>query len=882
MTTLQIKDPNDGDVFEVPITKDARVFRQLGGEHYVELSFDSDKTLPLIRGCYVYIPSLSIFRYFLKNDATPEPITDVRGYKYVLKFYAFEHYMEACQLKWLTYGENNAITKRELTFSLTTSLSKYAKLIANNMNDHLGTTLWTFAEMTGDKYTKDMKELSFDGVSCWKAIGDIANAFGVEWWVEHAKMQAVIHFGKCEVDGETTPIREGEIVNRYPAAKRGENDNFATRYYIYGGTQNIPADYGGEYDSSTTNHISEKHLRPRDTNGNIIDYFDVVEVDNGQQVIEKTIILNDVFPKAETTIKEGDITTEGRTINGEDNVPIYLVATDKKPDLLGILGIHFTSGALMGRTFDAKIREEFFTEENNVTTIKTKIEIIPIIEGSAGAYQTVIPNKNLEPQKGDKYILTGVALDNDKIKAAEVVLYERGVALAKEYYADTNVYDCPVNPVYCKENNIVFDLGQKVQLLGAQFGEQGRYSRVQGYERKLYNPYIAIYNIGDNRIYSRYNVIETNLKVQQAESKKQQDKKDTNLKIQTLWGSSEQQVIALQNAVNELRGKDGDDADSTSIVGAKLYADNAAKREAALVVSKGLKSDANNQSVPADTADDNTVIGSKRYAEKLTKESNRLMIAGKQSDITTLGFRIIPSDEFKEKYNPTLSLSDNSVALLDNEASKYKGITVFVDKAYSLDKISQKAVTDDPVVLLEPLKMDLNPNDVLISDGVKWRKIANTTIAKQSGDISKTKLVQLLTIKEDNDEETFTPLATSTDLSNIEARVSKVEAEATATQRRPTVPQNAPIELVPNLLYDYGMASYDSITLPNLRDGDSSYDNKWMVRFVVGSSDRLTIPFDVFWKDGKAPSWSSWCICEITFTRDADGLYIMGEWKIYK
>lgn len=794
MTSITIYSPDGEVVHKVPITKDARVFRQLGGEHYVELSFDSDKILPLTRGCSVYIQSLSPFSYSLKNDATPEPITDVRGYKYVLKFYAYEHYMEACQLKWLTYGEDNAITKRELTFSLTTSLKEYAKLIVANMNDHLDTDQWTIVEdeMEGDKYTKDMKELSFDGVSCWKAIGDIANAFGVEWWVEHTKLYAVIHFGKCEVGDKAKEIREGEIVNRFPAAKRGENDNYATRYYIYGGTQNLPADYDVENGSSTTNHISEKRLRPRVslTSKNIIDYFDVVEVDNGQQVIEKTIILNDVFPKAETTIKKGDITTEQRTINGEDNVPIYLVATDKKPDLLGILGIHFTSGALMGRTFDAKIREEFFTEENNVTTIKTKIEIIPIIEGSAGAYQTVIPNDNLKPQQGDKYILTGVALEDTYIENAEVELYKQGTTLANEYYADTNVYDCPVNPVYCKENKIVFDLGQKVQLLGAQFGEQGRYSRVQGYERKLYNPYIATYNIGDNRIYSRYNVIESNLKVQQAESKKQQDKKDTNLKIQTLWGSSEQQVIALQNAVNELRGKDGDDADSTSIVGAKLYADNAAKKEASLVVSKGLKFDDNNQSVPADTADDNTVIGSKRYAEKLTKESNRLMIAGKQSDITTLGFRIIPSDEFKEKYNPTLSLSDNSVALLDNEASKYKGITVFVDKAYSLDKISQKAVTDNPSVLLEPLKMDLNPNDVLISDGVKWRKITNTTIAKQSGDISKTKLVQLLTIKEDNDEETFTPLATSTDLSNLEARVSKVERRVTIAVVTPTENNN--------------------------------------------------------------------------------------------
>lgn len=788
MTTLQIKDPNGGDVFEAPITKDARVFRQLGGEHYVELSFDSDKILPLTRGCYVHIPSLSDFHYFLKNDATPEPITDVRGYKYVLKFYAHEHYMEACQLKWLTYGEDNAITKRELTFSLTTSLSEYAKLIAGNMNDHLDTTHWTFAdtEKEGNKYTKDMKELSFDGVSCWKAIGDIANAFGVEWWVEYVNKKAVIHFGKCEVGDEYTPIREGEIVNRYPAAKRGENDNFATRYYIYGGTQNIPANYGGDYDSSTTNHISEKRLRPRaSTNSDIIDYYDVVDAANDKQVIEKTIILNNVFPKADMGIdKEEDITTEYRTINGEDNVPIYLVATKDEPKLIGILGIQFTSGALMGRTFDAKIREEFFTEENNVTPKKTKIEIIPIIEGSAGAYQTVIPNDNLKPQQGDTYILTGVELDRTCIENAEVELYDRGVALANEYYADTNVYDCPVNPVYCKDNKIVFDLGQKVQLVGAQFGEQGRYSRVQGYERKLYNPYIATYNIGDNRIYSRYNVIETNLKVQQAESKKQQDKKDNNLKIQTLWGSSEQQVIALQNAVNELRGKDGDDANSTSIVGAKKYADKAAESEASLVVCKNYKFDGNtNQLIPADSAEDDTVIGSKRYAEKLTKESNRLMIAGQQKKSTAWGgFKIIPSQEFIEKHNPESTIE---VELANNDASTYIGAVVFADYDYAPTSIPIP-MANEPGTISQPLQVKLKKGDVLLSDGTKWRKIANTTINGESGNFTKTALVQLLTEKKDDDEETFTPLAKSKDLVNLEDRVSVVERRVTIAVVTPT------------------------------------------------------------------------------------------------
>lgn len=88
--------------------------------------------------------------------------------------------------------------------------------------------------------------------------------------------------------------------------------------------------------------------------------------------------------------------------------------------------------------------------------------------------------------------------------------------------------------------------------------------------------------------------------------------------------------------------------------------------------------------------------------------------------------------------------------------------------------------------------------------------------------------------------------------------------------------------LLPNMLYDYGATSYDKIELPNLLRGDVAFNNKWMVRFASISSDAISIPFDVFWKDGIAPSWSVWCVCEMTFFKDAEGLYTFGEWKIYK
>lgn len=778
MTTLQIISPNNKVVVEAPITKDAKVFRQLGGEHYVELSFNSDKPLPLTRGCSVHITSLSTFRFFLKDDATPEPIANVRGYKYVLKFYAVEHYMEACQIKWLTYDDSNAIVKRELTFSLTTSLKEYAQLIVNNMNDHLGISQWVVAEdMTDDKYTKDMQELSFDGVSCWKAIGNIANAFGVEWWVEHAKTNVVIHFGKCEAGDESIDIREGEIVNRFPAAKRGEDSNYGTRFYIYGGTQNIPAGYGGDYTNTATNHISEKRLKPRPTfDGGIIEYYDVVDVANGQPVIEKTIILDDVFPQADVAINsDDDISIEYRTINGEENVPIYLISVAKKPTLLGQLGIHFTSGALMGRSFGASYRQNKVNIDGEAVTLK-QVEIASSIEGVAGSYQTVIPNEALKPKAGDTYILTGVELDDDAIKRAEVRLYDKGVALAKEYYADTNVYDCQVDPVYCINNKIDFALGTKVRLVGAQFGNDGRNSRIQGFEKALYNPYIATYNIGDNRVYTRYNVIKTDLLVAQAATKKQQEKKDNELKIQALWGSSEQDIKVLQNEIKNLKGNDNDNSDSVSIVGAKKYAESKAQ----LIVSKGVKGE-NGVLVPSDTAEDDTVIGSKRYAEKLTRESNRLMIGGQHAPKAGFGFRLIPSDEFKEKYNA----DTDEVELNNSDAPKYRGLLVFADSEYNPSYNANPAAFDNPSTVKQPLQMQLRQNDVLISDGTKWRKIANTTIEGESGDITKNKLVQLLTTVDANDN-TFTPLPTKQNIDDLGGRIDKVERRVTIAVVTPT------------------------------------------------------------------------------------------------
>jgi hypothetical protein len=115
---------------------------------------------------------------------------------------------------------------------------------------------------------------------------------------------------------------------------------------------------------------------------------------------------------------------------------------------------------------------------------------------------------------------------------------------------------------------------------------------------------------------------------------------------------------------------------------------------------------------------------------------------------------------------------------------------------------------------------------------------------------------------------------------------------ATATERiKMYEGQTMLTALSPNVMYDWtgGGSLLDGITIPPLyinTETIGTYDHKWMVRVGSGTSDKVTIPFDVLWKDGIAPNWTSWCICEITFKCDAQQdeamRKIIGEWTIYK
>lgn len=780
MTSITIYSPIGVVVHEVPITKDARVFRKLGGDYYVELSFSVDDTLALPKGSYIHVTDPTTEReekYALKRDASPEPISGVNGYKYVLKFYSRQHDMEACQIKWLAGGS------KELSFRVTTSLYGFAQLIADNMNAYLGTTDWSFDKKLDDT---DMREQSFEGVSCWDAINSIANLFGVEWWIDHGE-QLTIRFGTCENEGDATDIREGEIVNRFPAPKRGDDSNYGTRFYIFGGTQNVPDTYNPNNNASvesSTYHIAEKRIclcEYTDTGirKNYIPYFDAIKNLPQAEIVEKTIILDDIFPKNETEIKKGDIKNISE---GEDTQPVYYIKVDSKPTVLSTLGITFTSGALSGRSFGAS-----YTELDDGKYIK----VHHTTESSGGASLIIVPNANLAPKAEDSYILTGVELDSDSIVAAERKLWTEGTKLARKYAHDTNVYDCATNPVYCAKEKVNLDLGAKVKLIGAHFGENGRRSRIQGYEKKLYNPYIATYNIGDNSIYSRtlqgYKIYSMPV----LEAVAITERTNEGLKQQISSMQDNIGLLGIQNRLAALEGidKEGSEvtADDNSVPGAKKYAENVAEAQAQAKAQEAQGNaigHCNAEVGKLETAVRDGLSGIKNFA----------IYAGvaTSTPIGTDGVGVDITGQFKNVYYKTT----NYITISRSDASIYAGAIIAIGI-----EVGAGVMTDEALV----------SGDVIMAVNGRWVKISNPAGGSSSGEIS---------------DEAFYDLYHS--LTGIEA--NKETGYDYLATKMPVVELTGSSALKPNTIYEIPRTLSASCRIPRISTSGAKENDVWIVR----------------------------------------------------
>lgn len=505
-----IYSPIGTQILDAPVTKEAIVKYALMSDYYIELPFNQHQYLQIPQGSYILYKGR---KFEIMAPVYPEFDNSTGGYKYSLLFQAQQNHMKRFVCFWL--GGPNP----EAVFHNTTDLASFGALIVANMNKALGTDNWRLGTISVEN-SDAAKLVSFNGDKCWDAVNTIAETFEVEWWTDESGGIITLNFGKLII-GTAEDFKRGNVVKTIPA-KKGDDSSYGTRFYVFGSTRNLTSQYGQAEQGGETNHVSEIRLRLPDGQR----YIDAISDLDKSAIVEQVVFFDDIYPKNTETVLSVE-TIDRVLIEGRTDKAYVMVCPDTPfvpSDVIAgeTLGAHFTSGDLMGWDFELALIDNNGNKIDPATWkpedgFNKKFEIIAQVE-TLGGSDHIIPNENLRPrgeddERGpDTFVLTGVKLPKQRIDEAEQELLTVGTSYAAKHSSDTDVYDCDTNPVYCQNNDKNYEAGQAVRLVDPRFGNSGRLSRIQGYEKKLYNEYIATYTIGDNTPYSRMGSIESDVK----------------------------------------------------------------------------------------------------------------------------------------------------------------------------------------------------------------------------------------------------------------------------------------------------------------------------------------------------------------------------------
>ena len=501
---MTIYNPSGKAIYDAPVTTSAIIKYALMGDYYIELPFSLLTPLDFPLGSYITYKGR---KFEIMSEVYPDFDNKTGGYKYTLQFQAQQNHMKKFICFWL--GGDNP----EAVFHNTTDLASFGALIVANMNKALGGNNWQMGSVNVE-HPETNKLVSFNGDTCWNALSSIAETFDVEWWIEENGSIVTLHFGKLNF-GTPETFKRGEVVKNIPAQK-GDDSEYGTRFYVFGSTRNLTKEYGQSEQGGVTNHVSEIRLRLPDGQ----QYIDARPGLTKNEIKEVVVFFDDIYPKNTETVTS--VETIDRTIIEGQTDKAYVMVCNNTPFLPSdviegeTLGAHFTSGDLIGWDFELALIDDNGDNIDPATWkpedgFNKKFEIIAQVETSGEEY-LITPNDSMKPQAGDTFVLTGVKLPQQRIDEAEQELLDAGTSYAAKHSSDTTVYDCETNPVYCTHNEKNYEAGQAVRLMGPQFGTDGRLSRIQGYEKKLYNEYIATYTVGDNTPYSRLGSIESDVK----------------------------------------------------------------------------------------------------------------------------------------------------------------------------------------------------------------------------------------------------------------------------------------------------------------------------------------------------------------------------------
>lgn len=466
-------------------------------EDYILLKFSLENPIYFKLGSYVEC-DLGLFE--VCDLQSPTFNTDNAGYDYELRLDA--HYWK-WKNKIFKYAPETA--GQEASWNLTASLDVHVGIVLRNLKALGYKYKGRDFEFSIDSSVENKSQLmSYDNINILDACFEMAKKWDCECWVT----ENIIHFGKCEF-GDPVDFEIG--VNVQEMTRSDSQSTYATRIYAFGSTRNIPSNYRPVDESIVVNGVVQKRLMlPVDTP--CIDAYPDMNI---EEAVEQVVVFDEIFPRRTGTMS--DITTkeytekienaDGTTTEEKWNAYRFKdtgITFSKDYILPGEeLKITFQSGKLNGMVFAVAFDPDGKDEQ-----------LWEIVRNED--YGRKLPGDVLVPEDGGKYVLSG--WDSTKITelglvdAAEQELKAETEKYVAKSKIDPNTYNCTMmsDNAYSEDGmHNLYGIGQRVNLINKAYFENGRLSRVIGFEFNLDKPYDSpVYTVGETAAYSRIGELE--------------------------------------------------------------------------------------------------------------------------------------------------------------------------------------------------------------------------------------------------------------------------------------------------------------------------------------------------------------------------------------
>ena len=438
--------------------------KEVQGDNVLSLGFTLYAFVPIDVNDYVEFCGE---RYWALEKYLPTEKSSVE-WEYNVQLYGIESLVKRFLVLNTTDGENEAV------FTLTAPPVDHLRLIVESINAGMGTTDWKVGRVEGT----DNVVINYEGKYCDEALKELAEAVGVEWWIEGE----TVNLCRCEW-GEAVVLGYGEGLTGLEQ-DRADNAKFYTRLFPIGSSRNIDRERYGT--SRLQLPGGAKYVDQTD----LVQKYGVIH--NYEQET-----FSGIYPR-----RVGEVSSvRSKEVQDSDGKPytVYYFKDDGltfDPNAYEIGGlvkrVSFQEGSeLAGLGAD---NDHYF--EVNFDSETREFEIITIWPYDDDRQ---LPGDTLVPKEGDKYILWNIRMPDEYYTLAEAEYLSAVEEYNRKHTQDVSRYKGGTDHVWIEESGTELEVGRRVRLKSTEYfpGLGYRDSRITRISRKVNLPSQMDLEIGD-------------------------------------------------------------------------------------------------------------------------------------------------------------------------------------------------------------------------------------------------------------------------------------------------------------------------------------------------------------------------------------------------